>query len=49
MENVITRLSDLSEEVLGKLEESQDYHRIIDDKQSKALKNQDKILDGIKY
>ena len=44
-ENVITKLSDSSNEVLGKLEESLDYHRIIDDKQSEALKNQDKILD----
>ena len=44
-ENVITRLSDSSKEALGKLEESLDYHRVLDVKQSEVLMNQDKILD----
>ena len=39
------RLSDSSKEALGKLEESLDYHRVLDVKQSEVLTNQDKILD----
>ena len=44
-ENVISRLSDSSHVALGKLEESLEYHRILDVKQNTALNNQDKILD----
>ena len=44
-ENIVSRLSDSSNEALGKLEESLEYHRVIDIKQSQALNNQDKILD----
>lgn len=44
-ENVISRLSDSSHEALDKLEESLEYHKILDFKQSAALNNQEKILD----
>lgn len=44
-ENVISRLSDSSHEALDKLEESLEYHRVLDVKQSVALNNQEKILD----
>ena len=44
-ENVISRLSDSSKEALDKLEESLEYHKVLDAKQNKALNNQDKILD----
>ena len=44
-ENVISRLSDSSKEALDKLEESLEYHKVLNAKQNKALNNQDKILD----
>ena len=44
-ENVITRLSDTSDEAVAKLEEALEYHRVMDEKQSEALSNQDAILD----
>ena len=44
-ENVITRLSDTSDEAVAKLEEALEYHRVMDKKQSEALSNQDAILD----
>ena len=44
-ENVISRLSDSSHEALDKLEESLEYHKVLDIKQNAALNNQEKILD----
>lgn len=44
-ENVISKLSDSSHEALEKLEESLEYHKVLDLKQSAALNNQEKILD----
>ena len=44
-EHVVSRLSDSSHEALDKLEESLEYHRVLDSKQSAALSNQEKILD----
>ena len=44
-ENVISRLSDSSHEALDKLEESLEYHKVLDLKQNAALNNQEKILD----
>ena len=43
-ENVITRLSDTSDEAVAKLEEALEYHKVMDVKQSEALSNQDAIL-----
>ena len=44
-EGLIGRLSDTSSEAVQKLEQSLDYHRILDDKQDRALRNQDTILE----
>ena len=44
-ENVITRLSDTSDEAVAKLEEALEYHKMMDKKQSEALNNQDTILE----
>ena len=44
-ENVITRLSDTSDEAVAKLEEALEYHKMMDKKQSEALSNQDTILE----
>ena len=44
-ENVISKLSDTSGKVVSKLEESLEYHRVMDGKQNDALSNQEKILE----
>ena len=44
-ENVITRLSDTSDEAVAKLEEALKYHEMMDKKQNEALSNQDTILE----
>ena len=44
-ENVITRLSDTSDEAVTKLEEALEYHKVMDGKQTEALNNQDAILE----
>ena len=47
-ENVISRLSDSSKEALDKLEESLEYHKVLDAKQNKALIIKTKFLIKIK-
>ena len=42
---LIGRLSDTSSQAVEKLEQSLEYHRIMDDKQDSALRNQDLILE----
>ena len=44
-EGLIDRLSDTSSETVRKLEQSLDYHRLLDEKQDTALRNQDVILE----
>ena len=44
-ESTINKLSEVSEEAMNKLEESLDYHKKLDKKQSLSLKNQEAILD----
>ena len=46
-ENVITRLSDTSDEAVTKLEEALEYHKVMDGKQPEALNNQDTILEQV--
>lgn len=43
-ENTINRLSDTSSIAVEKLEQSLDYHRKLEEKQTQAIKNQDDIL-----
>ena len=44
-ESTINKLSYTSQEAVSKLEQSLEYHRELDSKQSQALKNQETILD----
>ena len=44
-ENVITQLSDTSDEAVAKLEEALEHHEVMDRKQTEALSNQDAILE----
>ena len=44
-EGTINKLSEVSEEAVNKLEESLNYHRKLDKKQSLSLKNQEAILE----
>ena len=44
-ENTVARLSHTSDQVASKLEESLEYHKLMDEKQTEALSNQQEILD----